>query len=77
MTSNSSLINLEINKVKPSFDKSRFALVTSFISINKSMFTIKSEKSLDDEYTPGTFEVKSLFQFYLLVVLFYSIFLPT
>ncbi|CAE1149655.1 unnamed protein product [Acanthosepion pharaonis] len=57
VTSNSSLMNLVINNVKPSFSTSRFALAATYISHGNSRFSIKSEKSLDDEYSPGTFEV--------------------
>lgn len=56
-------MNLVINNVKPSFSTSRFALAATYISHGISRFSIKSEKSLDDEYSPGTFEVRSEFYF--------------
>lgn len=57
VTSNSTQMDFTVD-AHPIFKRSRFALATSFISQwNRTTFSIKPEKSLDDEYTPGTFEV--------------------
>ncbi|GAB1604937.1 glycosylated lysosomal membrane protein-like [Argonauta hians] len=59
LNNNLTLLGFTVDHFPADFPHTRFALGVTYISSGKSTFKINSDKSLDDEYTPGVFRVTS------------------
>jgi len=64
-SANSTLIDFSLNDIEPTFPNSRFALEMTLVTSNKSTGTqtLTNYRSIDDEHSPGVFEVRSTYGF--------------
>lgn len=56
ISSQSTLVDFVIDSIEPMYNMSKFALNTIFLSSGRKVST-QSKTALDDEYTPGTFQL--------------------
>jgi hypothetical protein len=56
LNSKSTSIDFIVDSLEPKYNRSKFAINTIFLSNSKSIM-VEKKKALDDEYTPGTFEL--------------------